>query len=220
MNVRKVAGEKGYKLEPILMLNDYELAEMNSFKHVFKNIKVRGCHFHYTQAILKNIQAHKLIQEYSINLELKSWLNYLKALPFARPENVASLWEFLSKVRPLTTVPKDLDNFCSYFKNQWISNPKLSVFEWNHFDNFGARTTNNNENYNGKVNNYIDCPHPNIFSFINTFKGLETSAVLRYFGLKEGKEFISTTKTKDVNRNVRILQLRKSYMDNQISELR
>ena len=43
---------------------------------------------------------------------------------------------------------------------------------------------------------------------------------MRYFGLKEGKEFISTTKTKDVDRNGRILELRKSYMDNQITELR
>ena len=90
----KVADEKGYKLEPKLMLSDYELAEMNSFKHVFKNIKVRGCHFHYTQAIYKNIQAHKLVQEYFSNPEFKSWLNYLKALPFARPENVVSIWNF------------------------------------------------------------------------------------------------------------------------------
>ena len=168
------------------------------------------------------IKISKLInfQECSSNPELKSWLNYLKALPFARPENVVSIWNFLFKMRPATKTLTDLENFCSYYINQWISNPKLSIFEWNHFHNFGARTTNNNENYNGKVNNYIDFSHPNIFSFINTFKGLETTAILRYFGHKEGKEFISTTKTKDVNRNGRILQLRKSYMDNQISELR
>ena len=36
---------------------DYEMTAWKAFREVFHNVKIRGCYFHYAQAVWRKIQA-------------------------------------------------------------------------------------------------------------------------------------------------------------------
>ena len=43
---------------------DYEIAAINAFAQVFPNAEIKGCFFHFDQAIWRRIQAFGLQQRY------------------------------------------------------------------------------------------------------------------------------------------------------------
>ena len=58
-------------------------------------------------------------------------------------------------------------------------------WEWNQFDNDGARTNNHNEAYNGKLEKIINKPHPSIWEFIVKIQNEDTHYKLAYYRLIE-----------------------------------
>ena len=53
-----------YTMNPDIIISDFEIGAMNAFKEVFPNTTIKGCHFHYTQAIWRNIQENGLCAWY------------------------------------------------------------------------------------------------------------------------------------------------------------
>ena len=49
-------------LIPAFMMADFEKARRNALQQVFPTVTVRGFYFHYTQAIMKNLQKHGLVE--------------------------------------------------------------------------------------------------------------------------------------------------------------
>ena len=47
-------------MNPEIILSDFEKGETNAFKEIFPNVTLKGCHFHFTQAIWINIQENGL----------------------------------------------------------------------------------------------------------------------------------------------------------------
>jgi hypothetical protein len=46
-----------YELNPAEIFCDFELAAINAAKTVFPSVSVKGCHFHFCQAIKKRIKS-------------------------------------------------------------------------------------------------------------------------------------------------------------------
>ena len=53
-----------FKLQPKLIRVDFELAAINAFSDEFPEALIKGCYFHYVQALWKNIRDKGLIFVY------------------------------------------------------------------------------------------------------------------------------------------------------------
>ncbi|CAF1045622.1 unnamed protein product, partial [Brachionus calyciflorus] len=171
----KLAAEKlGFFLNPDLIVSDYEAAVINALKTKIFNASIKGCHFHYTQALWKNVRLIGLTNKYSENASIREWLNYFKSLPFVPFEELDNVFLQIKSIKPSESVSK-LDEFISYFTRTWILHKIFTPFTWNHFNTEGPRTYNHVEGFNHKINNYIDNNHLHVYSAINTLKGLVTT---------------------------------------------
>jgi hypothetical protein len=100
-----------------------------------------------------------------------------------------------------------------------MTNSALCLIDWNHFDNVGPRTNNHVEGFHYKLGEYIDNSHPNIYSLIETFKNIEMSCIVNYLQRKNGDATQSKRRKVDVARDKRILGLKSSLNNDQISIL-
>jgi hypothetical protein len=67
----KCAKSKDINLKPRLILCDFELAAINAIKTSFENVEVKGCHFHFSQAIKKHIKTSGFETEYTHEIKTK-----------------------------------------------------------------------------------------------------------------------------------------------------
>ncbi|CAF0717105.1 unnamed protein product [Brachionus calyciflorus] len=89
--IKENSEKANFILNPSEIVIDFEVGAINAFKRSFPGIEIKGCHFHFTQAIWKNIQRHGLADSYVSNLEISQWLNLFKSLAFIPVERVVPI---------------------------------------------------------------------------------------------------------------------------------
>jgi hypothetical protein len=57
--IKDIATEKGYHLNPETILTDFECAAQQAYRYHWTGITIKGCYFHFKQAILRHIQSLK-----------------------------------------------------------------------------------------------------------------------------------------------------------------
>ena len=69
-------------LDPQVLMADFELAVIASFRLSFKNAKVKGCLFHFGQSLFKKLSQLHLKEDYledeSFRVKFKSLFNFIK----------------------------------------------------------------------------------------------------------------------------------------------
>ncbi|CAF0824223.1 unnamed protein product [Brachionus calyciflorus] len=163
---------------------DFETASIQAFKEAFPGVIIKGCHFHFTQALWKNIQKAGLSDVYSKQSFLYDYLNLFKSLAFVRVVLLNAAWYLINYYTPANN-PKVLE-FKEYFIKTWIEDVNFPTEMWNHYYNDGPRINNHVEGYNSKLNKYIDRNHPHIYSAIKTLKDLETTTGLNFYQRESG----------------------------------
>ncbi|CAF1105322.1 unnamed protein product [Brachionus calyciflorus] len=169
-NLINSAKDLGFKLCPSTIVSDFEQAAINAYELCFKNVIVKGCHFHFTQCLSKNIQKVGYCEEYSSKNKVNEWINMFKSLTFLLQDLIPSAFDLINNLLPKYN--SKFNEFLNYFKDTWYGNSKVkySFNLWNHYYTEGTRTNNHVEGYNHKINNYINYAHPHIYSSINTLK--------------------------------------------------
>ena len=89
---------------------DYEIGFHNAVTNTWPNTTVRGCHFHYMQALWRHLQRLDLVPEYQVeNSPIRAAFKMLTVLPFV-PENlITTAWR---QLRPTRLLREDL-GWCS-----------------------------------------------------------------------------------------------------------
>ena len=116
---------------PDTVLCDYEAGLRNAVTTVWPGTTLRGCYFHYKQALWRNFARFDLVPEYQvIGSDIRKAFKRIGALPFIPPEDVDFAWQTL---RP--TIPADMDSFTRYFESTWMGTPnRPALFDplsWN-----------------------------------------------------------------------------------------
>ena len=102
--------------EPQSVLCDYEAALHNAIVEVWPGVTPRGCFFHFTQAMWRNLQKTDLVPEYRVeNSPIRAAFKKMTALAFVPEDVVPEAWRALKP-----TIPKDMETFVDYDLNIYM----------------------------------------------------------------------------------------------------
>jgi hypothetical protein len=171
-------------------LTDFELAAIHAIQEVFPQTNVKGCTFHFRQAIMRHVGNEGLQTVYNSRnpSSIREWIRQLMAMSMLPAFVVPYAWEFL-KVPPPTADPHldvKLQSFANYFERTWISG-SFPHHLWTHFDHEGPRTTNQAEGWHNALNHRFGIPHPSLTNFLNWLRKRQYDVQCRGIQLTAGR---------------------------------
>uniref|UniRef100_A0A915JDF0 MULE transposase domain-containing protein n=1 Tax=Romanomermis culicivorax TaxID=13658 RepID=A0A915JDF0_ROMCU len=136
------------------MHTDYEHAAHIAIRQIFPDVILKGCNFHFGQAINRKLQQIGLRFLWNDAGLTGEWLGCLKALAMLpscliRPAFVSIIG--YPPVQQDDSVQAKLLAFRGYFENTWL-NGNFPIDLWCQWDNSGPRTTNHAEGYHNRLN--------------------------------------------------------------------
>lgn len=169
--IKVSAKQNGLKFQPDEIQIDYERACIKAFQTVFPKTRIKGCFFHYTQAIWKNVKKHGLAgKQYRGNA--RKIIRIIMALPLLNPEDMADTWTLIDNLI-INSKNKKLAQLKIYFNRTWYSKHSNAMFSqsmWNHHGNFKTRTNNHLEGWHNILNKHLMVKHPNLYKLLTVLK--------------------------------------------------
>ena len=188
------------------MLTDFEQAAINAITHVFPEITVKGCTFHFRQALYRRITLLGLQGQYNdADSDVRVWLRQLMAMTLLPEFAVPYAWNCLRQP-PVVADPvlaAKLQEFAAYFEQTWM-NGSFPASLWTHFDHEGPRTTNLAEGWHNAMNSDFGMPHPSMRTFLGWLQNAHYVIQCRDVQLIAGRP-PKTRKTAYVNLDKRIM---------------
>jgi len=203
------------KLAPNLQCNlrfimcDYKKASMNAVHEQFPQASLRGCWFHYCQAVLKKWRRLKL-QKTSCKI-----LSMAMTLALAPSEMFSDGLTFIQ-----TIADKESDHnpnvllFMKYMRSTWlpISN-KICVY------GCSIRTNNLVESFHNTMSQKMQTVHPNLWIFLDNVSKIIQDQEIKYDRLINGLQVSRNRCQFNKNRNARI-QEAQNYLSTGIYSLK
>ena len=132
-------------------------------------IAVKGCHFHHTESIWRQIQREGLTRQYRVDEGFKNFIKGLFAIPFLPPHEVEDGYnEFIASAASRRTTERypRLLNICHYYENTWLHG-NFPIPMWNVYDVGEIRTNNNIEGWHRDCNDVFG-QHSSLWKFLST----------------------------------------------------
>ena len=172
------------------VLMDFELAAINAVRQVFPEVSVKGCTFHFRQAIMRRIKQVGLQQAYDSETtfpELRRWMRYIMSLCLLPAFAIPLVWEVL-EVPPVSSPELDAKakTLAEYFRTTWIAGD-FPPCMWSHFDHCGPRTTNLAEGFHNSLNSRFGMPHPSMRTFLDWLQKGQYETQCREMQLNAGR---------------------------------
>ena len=159
--LQQAAQRYGMELQPNIVNIDFEMAMINTVQQIFPESKIRGCLFHYSQAVWRKVQNLGLTVRYREDREFIRLVRRASALPLVPMESFPEVWmEAMNEADYVAAT-----QFMDYMTETWVYNlGTLFPMElWNQFDNLDSCRTNNHlEAWHSVINRELGQPHPNI----------------------------------------------------------
>ncbi len=145
-------------------------------------MSIKGCYFHFCQALLRKVQDLGLQSEYRRNSELRSFVQKAAAVAFVPLRYVRLGWIGVKAVLP--NVPRT-EEFVVYFQGTWISG-NYPPATWNVHDLDDCRTNDLMEGWHSKLKNVLGKAHPNVYEIVRTLKAEQAAVELAVAQLGAG----------------------------------
>ncbi|XP_067211786.1 uncharacterized protein [Linepithema humile] len=155
---------------------DYEKASMNAVHEQFPHVSLRGCWFHYCQAVLKKWKRLGLLKAPRKIVSMAMTLALAPSEMFAEGLNLMQ-----------TIADEESDNypnillFMKYMRNTWLPiSKKTSVY------GCPIRTNNLVESFHSIMLKKMHTVHPNFWTFLDNFSKLIMDQEINYNRLVNG----------------------------------
>ena len=173
---------------PTHFSSDYELAAINAVRHVFPDITLSGCLFHFAQIMWRRVQDAGLQQAYNQEGEeqLRVEVHSLTALAFLPVDDVAGAFDSLAERIDERLLPV-ADHLEDYFIRGRAARrgrrraPHYPIPTWNCYDRVLAglpRTTNSVEGWHNRLNSIICRAHISLYVFLRQLQAEERQVIL------------------------------------------
>uniref|UniRef100_A0A914X5Y6 Ubiquitin-like protease family profile domain-containing protein n=1 Tax=Plectus sambesii TaxID=2011161 RepID=A0A914X5Y6_9BILA len=182
-------------------LVDFDPAQLGAVAAAFGTDKVKGCLFHQSQAILREVRFKGLIRYYDGSFGEKNviwrWLRHICALPFLPPKLAQVVWD-ADLCRP-PRPPKgwvapdgfggwptvQLRKFARYVRRQWFGG--MPLMWWNHWATETDRTTNAAEAFHSMLSKQqTTLAHPSLTNFVPWLQQIHSRLQTRMVQLQAG----------------------------------
>lgn len=142
------AHQYNIELSPEIIQIDFEKAVINAVSQIFPNSSIRGCYFHFTQAIWRGVQRYGLINEYKESESIGRLVRRALGLPFLPLSSIDDVW-----MRVIGECPPECQEFIDYVTSTYVDDVDAMFPReiWCHYSNeSGIRTNNSLESRNAK----------------------------------------------------------------------
>lgn len=142
-------------------MSDYERALRNALRNNFPGIPIRGCWFHFTQAVRRKAsQIPGFFDEIWRSEAKKQFFHKILALPLIRENEISSAFALLKD--EVLNFENPCKLFLKYFERQWLrrEGPSNICVYWEL-----NRTNNLSESYNSYLNKKMNF-HASLFDFV------------------------------------------------------
>jgi hypothetical protein len=233
--VKEVILQKYKTIHLKKVMADFESALLNQIKATFSMAVIKGCWFHFNQAIMRKLfnlgksivfkinLKYSLIYskgfklEYFNNFDFKIWVRRFGALALLPIGNLMEAWKIIidTILVPKTT---ELVKFIKYIVDVWIIGKKGSNFSpevWNCHECIGHRTNNNLEGFHSQLNKDLTQKKPDIYTVIRHFKTIDSDQTNRYLRRKQylTTEKASGMKKKDKEKEKKLLIIQNDFKE-------
>ena len=145
-------------------VTDFELATIQAIELAFPTTEVKGCFFHFAQALNRKISKLGLQAAYREDATFSRFVRQTVALAFVPLRFVRLAWQPIKMSAP--NLPR-VDKFISYFEAIWLVgnfSPRL----WNVYetDSGSHRTNNHVDGWHNKLKRVARKAHPNVFELV------------------------------------------------------
>jgi len=153
-----------------VFLTDFEIAAIQAIQETFGDCTVKGCTFHFRQAIMRRVnnEGLKSLYEGDSHPLIKQWIRQIMAMTLLPAFAVPLIWETLKQ--PPRTGQPEVDTkivaLMTYVESTWIKGDFMPSL-WTHYDNNGPRTTNQAEGWHNSLNSRFGMPHPSMRTFLD-----------------------------------------------------
>lgn len=166
-------------LKPVSVMSDFEKASICAFEETFPGVRIRGCFFHFHQAIYRKIQQLGMKSRYDQDSEFALKLRLLPSLALVPPQDMIKTFE---KLLDENIIPEEATELLNYFEDTWIGrldrkgrkSPMFNIIMWSCYDAAVAglpKTNNNIEGWHRGFSSLFNCgSHPTIWKFISILK--------------------------------------------------
>ena len=145
-------------LMPSLFTCDFERGLISSIRLEFPTASIRGCYFHFCQAVYRRVQTLGLSTLYIHDQESRLYIRKLLAIAFVPIDLIPQTFQNLKYM-----CQPELQSLFTYFENFWIDTVNHNL--WNMYG-IQRRTNNNLEGWHLRLNRAIGKTHANIYEFI------------------------------------------------------
>lgn len=174
--LKNYALTNGKVFSPQTFQLDFEVAALSAIEEKFPSAERKGCLFHYSQCLWRKVQQFGLVPYYDDRIVHK-FVRSCSALALVPLSRLDDGWLEIQADSPAPDHPASaaLERFKEYFISTWLENDAVYPRAlWNHYGNFGPRTTNHLEGWHRYLNKRVGRTHVNIFDMVHELKHLET----------------------------------------------
>jgi hypothetical protein len=143
---------------------DFELDVSNVFTKHYPTVIIRGCLFHFGQALFRKFVDLGLKTAYKNDENLRDWFRSLAALSLLLLNHMLSGLQCLIHTQPEYL---GIQDFLNYYHNTYRPFSKFPPHMYNHYRNLLLRTINYLEGRHSRLKKHVNAPHPNIYIAID-----------------------------------------------------
>lgn len=145
---------------------DFEQAAMAAIRDIFPTAQIKGCYFHFSQAVWKKGKEFNLTK----CQETRKTVAHSALLPLIPKYKISDAWEYISIESKIATEEKskELKEFLGYMAQQWLRSEEW-IGVWC-VSNELHRTNNATEAWNGRLNKIIGKKKPTLAALLLALK--------------------------------------------------
>ncbi|XP_046549864.1 uncharacterized protein LOC124259721 [Haliotis rubra] len=155
----------GVELAPSEIQIHFEVSAIRAVEEIYEDCEVRGCFFHFTQAVWRKVAEKGLTNDYKDIPQVQAYIRRAAALPLLPRDMVQDTWIAAMNEGPES---EKVRNFNDYVTSTWVDyETRFPVRIWTQYGN------NHLEGWHLKLKNLIAKAHPNIYLFVANIKKIE-----------------------------------------------